>query len=64
MALLWEVPGAALVRSAATDRIPSLDYLVQVHIMGIAGSGMSALARNLFDRGLPVSGCEAGVRRR
>jgi hypothetical protein len=27
--------------------------------MGIAGSGMSALARILFDRGVPVSGCEA-----
>jgi Mur ligase-like protein len=26
---------------------------------GIAGSGMSALARILFDRGVPVSGCEA-----
>jgi UDP-N-acetylmuramate--alanine ligase len=30
-----------------------------VHIMGIAGSGMSALARILLERGLPVSGCEA-----
>ncbi|MEO9138643.1 MAG: UDP-N-acetylmuramate--L-alanine ligase [Jatrophihabitans sp.] len=27
--------------------------------MGIAGSGMSALARILLERGLPVSGCEA-----
>jgi hypothetical protein len=27
--------------------------------MGIAGSGMSALARILFDRVVPVSGCEA-----
>jgi UDP-N-acetylmuramate-alanine ligase len=27
--------------------------------MGIAGSGMSALARILSDRGVPVSGCEA-----
>lgn len=33
--------------------------LGRVHIMGIAGSGMSALARILFDRGVPVSGCEA-----
>jgi UDP-N-acetylmuramate--alanine ligase len=46
------------VRSAATDRIPALADLGRVHIMGIAGSGMSALARILFDRGLPVSGCE------
>jgi len=55
----WEAPGAALVRSAATDRIPALADLGRVHIMGIAGSGMSALARILFDRGVPVSGCEA-----
>jgi UDP-N-acetylmuramate--alanine ligase len=27
--------------------------------MGISGSGMSALARILFDRVVPVSGCEA-----
>ena len=55
----WEAPGAALVRSAATNRIPALADLGRVHIMGIAGSGMSALARILFDRGVPVSGCEA-----
>ena len=55
----WEAPGAALVRSAVTDRIPALADLGRVHIMGIAGSGMSALARILFDRGVPVSGCEA-----
>jgi UDP-N-acetylmuramate--alanine ligase len=55
----WEAPGAALVRSAATDTIPALADLGRVHIMGIAGSGMSGLARILLDRGLPVSGCEA-----
>src|SRR5258708_39218844 len=55
----WEAPGAALVRSAATGRIPALADLGRVHVMGIAGSGMSALARILFDRGVPVSGCEA-----
>lgn len=55
----WAAPGAALVRSAATDVIPRLDALGRVHIMGIAGSGMSALARILLERGLPVSGCEA-----
>jgi UDP-N-acetylmuramate--alanine ligase len=33
--------------------------LGRVHIMGIAGSGMSALARILLERGLEVSGCEA-----
>ena len=50
---VWEAPGAA------TDRIPALADLGRVHIMGIAGSGMSALARILFDRGVPASGCEA-----
>ena len=55
----WAAPGAALVRSAATDVIPRLAELGRVHIMGIAGSGMSALARILLERGLDVSGCEA-----
>jgi UDP-N-acetylmuramate--alanine ligase len=55
----WAAPGAALVRSAATDVVPPLATLGRVHIMGIAGSGMSALARILVERGLAVSGCEA-----
>ncbi len=55
----WAAPGAALVRSAATDVVPRLADLGQVHIMGIAGSGMSALARILVARGIAVSGCEA-----
>jgi len=55
----WTAPGAALVRSAATDVIPPLAELGRVHIMGIAGAGMSALARILLERGVPVSGCEA-----
>jgi UDP-N-acetylmuramate--alanine ligase len=55
----WAAPGAALVRSAATDEVPPLSSLGRVHVMGIAGSGMSALARILLERGLPVSGCEA-----
>ncbi len=55
----WAAPGAALVRSAATDVVPALADLGRVHIMGIAGSGMSALARILLERGVSVSGCEA-----
>jgi hypothetical protein len=55
----WEALGAALVRSAATDRIPALADLGRVHITGIVGFGMSALARILFDRGVPGSGREA-----
>ena len=55
----WEAPGRALVRSAATDVVPPLASLGRVHIIGIAGAGMSGLARILLERGLSVSGCEA-----
>jgi UDP-N-acetylmuramate--alanine ligase len=55
----WAAPGAALVRSAATDVVPPLADLGRVHIMGIAGAGMSGLARILIARGVQVSGCEA-----
>ncbi|MCW2496491.1 UDP-N-acetylmuramate--L-alanine ligase [Jatrophihabitans sp.] len=55
----WEAPGRALVRSAATDVVPPLADLGRVHIMGIAGAGMSGLARILLERGVAVSGCEA-----
>ena len=54
----WAAPGAALVRSAATDVVPALSALGRVHIMGIAGAGMSALARILIARNIEVSGCE------
>ena len=47
------------MRSAATDVVPPLADLGRVHIMGIAGSGMSGLARILLERGIEVSGCEA-----
>ena len=55
----WAAPGAALVRSAATDAVPTLAELGRVHIVGIAGAGMSGLARILLARGVAVSGCEA-----
>jgi hypothetical protein len=62
----WEAPGAALVRSAATDRIPALADLGRVHIMGLTGSGMSALARIVRPRGagqrLRGPGVVAGLR--
>jgi UDP-N-acetylmuramate--alanine ligase len=54
----WSAPGAALVSSAATEVIPSADELGRVHIMGIAGAGMSGLARIMLARGLDVSGSE------
>ena len=55
----WSAPGAALVRSAATDVVPTLAELGRVHIVGIAGAGMSGLARILLARDVVVSGCEA-----
>jgi UDP-N-acetylmuramate--alanine ligase len=55
----WAAPGAALVRSAATDVVPTLAELGRVHIVGIAGAGMSGLARILLARDVTVSGCEA-----
>jgi UDP-N-acetylmuramate--alanine ligase len=55
----WAAPGAALVASAAAETIPPADRLGRVHIVGIAGSGMSALARIMLERGVPVSGCES-----
>jgi UDP-N-acetylmuramate--alanine ligase len=54
----WAAPGAALVSSAASEEIPAADQLGRVHIMGIAGAGMSGLARIMLARGLQVSGCE------
>lgn len=54
----WSAPGAALVASAASEVIPQPDQLGRIHLMGIAGSGMSALARLLLGRGYQVSGCE------
>ncbi|HEU5268425.1 MAG TPA: Mur ligase domain-containing protein, partial [Jatrophihabitans sp.] len=54
----WEPPGAALVSSAATEQIPEPGRLGRLHLMGIAGSGMSALARLLLARGYRVTGCE------
>lgn len=41
------------------EPIPSLDSLGRVHIVGIGGSGMSAIARLLLDAGVPVSGSDA-----
>ncbi|HST46504.1 MAG TPA: UDP-N-acetylmuramate--L-alanine ligase [Jatrophihabitans sp.] len=55
----WAAPGAALVSSAATEVVPAAAELGRVHIMGIAGSGMSSLARIMLARGLPVTGCES-----
>lgn len=57
----WAAPGARLVASAAADaqHIPALTELGQVHIIGIAGAGTSALARLLHARGVAVSGCES-----
>ena len=48
------------VGAERADRlVPALASLGRVHIMGIAGAGMSALARILIERGVTVTGCEA-----
>jgi UDP-N-acetylmuramate--alanine ligase len=55
----WSAPGAALVATAATEVVPAAADLGRVHVMGIAGSGMSGLARILLARGVAVTGCES-----
>jgi UDP-N-acetylmuramate--alanine ligase len=55
----WTAPGAALVSTAATEVVPPAGELGRVHIMGIAGSGMSSLARIMLARGVAVTGCES-----
>ena len=41
-----------------------LDYLGRVHVLGIGGAGMSAIARVLLGRGVSVSGSDARESRR
>lgn len=40
------------------DRLPTLGELGHLHLVGIGGVAMSAIARYAFERGLPVSGSE------
>ena len=43
---------------------PSLDRVTRVHLIGIGGAGMSALARLMLAQGVPVSGSDAKESRR
>ena len=43
---------------------PSLDGVTRVHLIGIGGAGMSALARLMLAKGVPVSGSDAKESRR
>ncbi|MFZ4511757.1 MAG: UDP-N-acetylmuramate--L-alanine ligase [Candidatus Nanopelagicales bacterium] len=43
---------------------PSLDGVTRVHLVGIGGAGMSALARLMLAQGVPVSGSDAKESRR
>ena len=43
---------------------PSLDGVSRVHLVGIGGAGMSALARLMLAQGVPVSGSDAKESRR
>ncbi len=48
------------VASVASDlEVVDVDRLGKVHILGIGGAGMSAIARILLDRGVTVSGSDA-----
>ena len=48
------------VASVASDlEVVDVDRLGAVHILGIGGAGMSAIARILIDRGVTVSGSDA-----
>ena len=49
------VPSATSAAPVAADG----SSLARVHMVGIGGAGMSAIARILADRGLPVSGSDA-----
>jgi UDP-N-acetylmuramate--alanine ligase len=42
-----------------TAPVPPLEMLGRVHLVAIGGAGMSAVARLLLDRGLPVSGSDS-----
>jgi UDP-N-acetylmuramate--alanine ligase len=42
-----------------TATVPSLEMLGRVHLIAIGGAGMSAVARLMLARGLPVSGSDA-----
>ena len=43
---------------------PTLDGVTRVHLIGIGGAGMSALARLMLAQGVPVSGSDAKESRR
>ena len=42
-----------------TSPVPPLELLGRVHLIAIGGAGMSAVARLMLDRGMPVSGSDA-----
>ena len=49
----------ATPRFRFSDPLPSLAQLGRVHLVAIGGAGMSAVARLLLARGVPVSGSDA-----
>ena len=50
---------APTARFDFTAPVPALELLGRVHLIAIGGAGMSAVARLLLARGLPVSGSDA-----
>lgn len=47
------------VRAGDRPAVPRVADLGRVHLVGVGGAGMSAIALLLAARGLPVSGCDA-----
>ena len=47
------------MRVAVPDLITPADGLGRVHFVGIGGAGLSAIARIMLTRGIPVSGSDA-----
>ncbi len=46
------------MRIPVPDVVEPLDRLGRVHFVGIAGAGLSGIARIMLARGVPVSGCD------
>lgn len=46
------------MRLPVPDRVPAAQELGRVHFIGVGGAGLSAIARVMAQRGLPVSGSD------
>ncbi len=46
------------MRIPVPDRVPPAEQLGRVHFVGIGGAGLSAIARIMLERGIPVAGSD------